>query len=474
MNREGALLPPEEDLDRTDRLPVLDPDAAEYAEQHDLLQSTGTWVKAEVETAGLHLEIEQRDAAIAELTTLLRQKSFALSRAEKDVDHARAELMRTNQAAGRDTADLERRLQELEREHVNVSALHDERRVAIAGLEDTLSDAREREHHLEARIAELSARQQAMAAAHEQDLARLADTEERLRRAADATLGAAGRQEQKRLQERIVELQHKLDAAADELASSAVELARVKDALAAQHDQVDELKTALAERSARVESLLEKLRSREARRRYAADIRRAAAPGAEPGALRQRIHELETALAAARRPDSEQADALAGPDDPTVAGNDRQGLLLRISELSAAVDLRDDRILKLESELCAARRLPEGTAGAAAVRPKDEALSARYLVRLDNGTAAVHELSRPKISIGRTPDNELQVRESYISRVHAFLRLGPESTILEDAASRNGIFVNERRVRRELLKDGDIVILGKARFRFQLARPEGR
>jgi predicted nucleic acid-binding Zn-ribbon protein len=467
MNRESAVLPQDEDLDRTDKLPVLDLEAADCAQQDDPLESTGTWVQVEVETAGLRQEIEQRDAAIAELTTLLRQKSFALSRAEKDVDQARAELMRTSQAAGRGTADLERRLQELEREYVNISALHDERRVAIAGLEDALSDAREREHQLEARVAELSARQQASAAAHEQGLARLADTEHRLAQATRESLGAAGRQDQQRLEERVEALQLEADTAREEAAAA-------KEALARLDGQAGELKASLAERNARIESLLEKLRSREARRRYAADIRRAAAPAADLGALQQRIVELQAELAMAREPGREAGDALAGPDDPTIAGNDRQGLLLRISELSADIDRRDARIAKLESELQAIGRPPETAATGVTVQPGDETLPVRYLVRLDDGVEVVHELSGQRMSIGRTPDNDLQIRENHISRVHAFLRLGPGSAILEDAASRNGVFVNDRRIRRELLKDGDVVTFGKSRFRFQLTRPGDR
>jgi predicted nucleic acid-binding Zn-ribbon protein len=293
MNRKGALLPPEEDPDNTDKLPVLDLEAAEYAGQDDPLDSTGTWVQVDVATAGLRQEIEQRDAAIAELTTLLRQKSFALSRTEKDVEQARAELMRSSQAAGRDTSGLERRLKELEREYVTISALHDERRVAIAGLEDALSDAREREHQLEARIAELAGRQQATMAAHELDLARLADTQQKLAQAARESPRSAGRQEQQRLEDRSVALQGELDAAREELAE-------VKTALGWQYGQVRELRASLAERNARIESLLEKLRSREARRRYAADMCRAAAPGTDAAALGQRIRELEAAVAAAQ------------------------------------------------------------------------------------------------------------------------------------------------------------------------------
>jgi DNA repair exonuclease SbcCD ATPase subunit len=425
MNPEGAFLRPEEDPDRTDKLPVLDEEgaAARYAGRDDRRESRGGWPQAEVGSVGLRQEIEQRDAAIAELTTLLRQKSFALSRAEKELDQVRAELMRAGQAAGREVADLERRLQDLERERVNIAALHDERRVAIAGLEDALSEAREREHHLEARIAELAAGQQAGAAAQARDPARPADTERQPLRTTPETVSADGGQAQ------IGELQDALEAARQELASMAAEPANRREAPAGWHDPAGELRAALAERDGRIEALLEKLRSREARRRYAADIRRAAARGAD---------------------------------------EDRDLLLARIAGLSADLAQRDERIGRLEAELHAMNSRPEGRGSLGALQPgaPRESPVTRYLTRIENGSEVTHPLSRPEVTIGRTPDNDLQVRETYISRHHAVIKLSPEAAIIEDAASRNGVFVNDRRVRRELLKDGDIVILGKARFRF--------
>jgi chromosome segregation ATPase len=95
----------------------------------------------------------------------------------------------------------------------------------------------------------------------------------------------------------------------------------------------------------------------------------------------------------------------------------------------------------------------------------------RFLVRLDPGHEALYELSSATTKIGRTPENDLQVCESFISRLHAVIRVAADSTVLEDAGSSNGVFVNGRRVFRQLLRDGDTVLLGMARFRFE-ARPQ--
>jgi chromosome segregation ATPase len=98
---------------------------------------------------------------------------------------------------------------------------------------------------------------------------------------------------------------------------------------------------------------------------------------------------------------------------------------------------------------------------------------ARLLVRSQDGREVVHVLGR-KTTIGRTPDNDLQIDASFISRHHAVLLLHGAQTIIEDLNSTNGIFVNSHRVSRETLNDGDLVMVGKARFRFVIRPPVGR
>jgi pSer/pThr/pTyr-binding forkhead associated (FHA) protein len=46
---------------------------------------------------------------------------------------------------------------------------------------------------------------------------------------------------------------------------------------------------------------------------------------------------------------------------------------------------------------------------------------------------------------------------------------GDQSWWLEDNLSRNGTFLNDQRVTRAQLKDGDVIRAGHARFRFQVS-----
>ena len=75
----------------------------------------------------------------------------------------------------------------------------------------------------------------------------------------------------------------------------------------------------------------------------------------------------------------------------------------------------------------------------------------RLLIRTDGDTEVVHVLGR-KTTIGRTPDNDLQIDAKFISRHHAVILAGPNYTIIEDLNSTNGVLVNNRRVTRHTLQ----------------------
>ena len=89
----------------------------------------------------------------------------------------------------------------------------------------------------------------------------------------------------------------------------------------------------------------------------------------------------------------------------------------------------------------------------------------RLLIRAEGDSEVVHVLGR-KTSVGRTPDNDLQIDAKFISRHHAVILAGPAHTIIEDLNSTNGVLVNGRRITRQTLKDGDAVVIGRTSFRF--------
>jgi pSer/pThr/pTyr-binding forkhead associated (FHA) protein len=68
--------------------------------------------------------------------------------------------------------------------------------------------------------------------------------------------------------------------------------------------------------------------------------------------------------------------------------------------------------------------------------------------------------SRP-VGIGRSPDNDLPVDNLAVSNYHARVYFEAGRLVVEDLDSLNGTFVNDLRVERATLHDGDSIWIGK-------------
>ena len=139
-----------------------------------------------------------------------------------------------------------------------------------------------------------------------------------------------------------------------------------------------------------------------------------------------------------------------------------------IAESQRSILQRDTRIQQLEADL--EKRVAAAAAADSASQTGEEiALEgpARVLIRTDGNTDFVHVLGR-RTRIGRGSDNEVVLDTKHISRYHAVLLAGPTHTTIEDLKSTNGVFVNGKRVSRQVLKDGDRVTIGKTHFRYSV------
>ncbi|HET9391257.1 MAG TPA: FHA domain-containing protein [Steroidobacteraceae bacterium] len=145
-----------------------------------------------------------------------------------------------------------------------------------------------------------------------------------------------------------------------------------------------------------------------------------------------------------------------------------------VEEARHAITERDNLIRRLEQETAnsavlvghiqrSITRMDHGTEHSH--EPAPDGAATRLLIRTDGESEVVHVLGR-KTSIGRTPDNDLQIDAKFISRHHAVILAGPAHAIIEDLNSTNGVLVNNRRITRQPLKDGDNVVIGKTQFRF--------
>lgn len=127
---------------------------------------------------------------------------------------------------------------------------------------------------------------------------------------------------------------------------------------------------------------------------------------------------------------------------------DETALRNEIERLSSAVQERDQQVLRLQAE--ARRRTAPGSP---------------LLVRRSGATNIAHVLTG-RTTIGRTPDNSIQIDSPSVSRHHAVLLLTAEGTVVEDLASTNGVYINGTRVRRQPLREGDLLTIGNTEFRF--------
>lgn len=108
------------------------------------------------------------------------------------------------------------------------------------------------------------------------------------------------------------------------------------------------------------------------------------------------------------------------------------------------------------------------------VPPVRQASLRRYLISLDPEDPVIHELTQPRAAVGRGAEADLHLNDVTVSRLHAIVLLEGGATIVEDASSMNGVFVNARRVRRAALKDGDTVAFGTARYQYRVGPASGQ
>ena len=68
--------------------------------------------------------------------------------------------------------------------------------------------------------------------------------------------------------------------------------------------------------------------------------------------------------------------------------------------------------------------------------------------------------------VGRSPENDLVIADPSVSRAHALLTARGFRWHIEDLRSSNGVLVNGERVESAALRDGDVITIGRAQFRF--------
>ena len=86
---------------------------------------------------------------------------------------------------------------------------------------------------------------------------------------------------------------------------------------------------------------------------------------------------------------------------------------------------------------------------------------AKLLLKLNGTVLKEMALSRPQISIGRSPDNDLVLNSSEVSGHHARIIQHGDSWIIEDLQSTNGTYLQGWKMIQHKFQHADTIVIGK-------------
>jgi chromosome segregation ATPase len=303
--------------------------------------------------------------------------------------------------------------------------------------------------------------------------------------------------ELQRLQTERAELKVALESARTAAVASTAQLAAQQAALVGARERTAQLEAALAaghERSAELESELVRVRGEmedwgsalgRAQRERDGHLAAIAAGEARVREIEQQAAQQTDAMGALRA----QADAAAARvgelEGELRASGEAVGRLeseacsreARIAELEKATQmwraaLEEMRLNSTDSRPRPALRnvVPRGGDEAPPLHAEPASDDAVHLlIQTTDGREIVHVLGR-RTCIGRTPENDVRIDSTCVSRRHAVILAGPRQAVIEDLNSTNGVLVNGKRVTRQILKDGDDLVFGRSHYRFAVRR----
>jgi len=91
---------------------------------------------------------------------------------------------------------------------------------------------------------------------------------------------------------------------------------------------------------------------------------------------------------------------------------------------------------------------------------------AKLVLSLNGVIQGEYPLNKERISLGRKPDNDIQVDNLAVSGKHALIITILDDSFLEDLGSTNGTYVNGKLIKKHALRDGDVVGVGKHELKY--------
>ncbi|WP_034693286.1 MULTISPECIES: FHA domain-containing protein [unclassified Acidovorax] len=97
----------------------------------------------------------------------------------------------------------------------------------------------------------------------------------------------------------------------------------------------------------------------------------------------------------------------------------------------------------------------------------------RMIVSIDGVVIKEVQLTKERTTLGRRPYNDIVIDNLAVSGEHAVIHMTGDDVEIEDLGSTNGTYVNAKAVKRQELRNGDTVEVGKYKIRF-LHEAEGQ
>ncbi|MBL4762804.1 MAG: FHA domain-containing protein [Gammaproteobacteria bacterium] len=93
-------------------------------------------------------------------------------------------------------------------------------------------------------------------------------------------------------------------------------------------------------------------------------------------------------------------------------------------------------------------------------------MAAKLIVSFNNEVVSDCQLDKETMTIGRKPDNDIQVENLAVSGKHCQIITILNDSFLEDLGSTNGTYVNGKLVKKHALQNNDVIALGKHTLKY--------
>ena len=90
----------------------------------------------------------------------------------------------------------------------------------------------------------------------------------------------------------------------------------------------------------------------------------------------------------------------------------------------------------------------------------------RMLVARHGNKGTTYPILSGGISLGTSAENDVQLEDAFVSYRHASITETAAGCVLKDLGSSNGTWINQRRAKWQVLRDGDLIDIGPLRFEF--------